>query len=52
VPEAISQGLSVEEGKIKVTEALALSLSWRREAGEALPARAQVTVTPVTVAAI
>ncbi len=52
VPEAISQGRSVEEAKVNVTEALELALAWRREEGEALPARVQVTVTPVTVAAV
>jgi predicted RNase H-like HicB family nuclease len=51
VPEAISQGLTVEEAKANVTEALVLALAWRREEGEALPARAHVTVAPVTVAA-
>ncbi len=52
VPEAISQGRTVEEAKVKVTEALSLALIWRRDEGEALPARVQVTVTPVTVAAV
>jgi len=51
VPEAISQGRTVEEAKVNVAEALELALAWRREEGEALPARVQVTVTPVTVAA-
>lgn len=52
VPEAIGQGRSVEEARANVTEALELALAWRREDGEALPARVQVTVTPVTVAAV
>jgi predicted RNase H-like HicB family nuclease len=51
VPEAISQGRSVEEAKANVTEALELALAWRRAEGEALPARADVTVASVTVAA-
>ncbi len=52
VPEAISQGRSVEEAKVNVTQALELALAWRRAEGEALPARVQVTVTPVTVVAV
>ena len=52
VPEAISQGRSVEEAKANVAEALELALAWRRDEGEALPARVQVTVTSVTVAAV
>jgi antitoxin HicB len=50
VPEAISQGRTLEEAIANVTEALELALEWRRDEGEALPTRAQVTVTPVTVA--
>ena len=49
VPEAISQGRTPEEAKANVTEALELALEWRRDEGEALPGRAQVTVTAVTV---
>ena len=52
VPEAIGQGGTVEEAKANVAEALELALAWRRAEGEALPARVQVTVTPVTVAAV
>jgi predicted RNase H-like HicB family nuclease len=37
VPEAISQGRTLEEAKGKVTEALELALEWRRDEGEALP---------------
>jgi len=51
IPEAISQGRTIEEATANVAEALALALQWRREEGEALPARAHVTVAPVTVAA-
>jgi len=51
VPEAISQGRTVEEARTNVQEALELALEWRRQDGEALPAPVQVTVTPVTVAA-
>ena len=36
VPEAISQGRTVEEAKANVTEALELALAWRREEGEVL----------------
>jgi predicted RNase H-like HicB family nuclease len=49
VPEAISQGRTLDEAKANVTEALELALEWRRDDGEPLPERAQVTVTPVTV---
>ena len=51
VPEAISQGATLEEATANVTEALELALRWRRDEGEALPARAHVTVAAVTVAA-
>lgn len=51
VPEAISQGRTLDEATANVTEALELALSWRRAEGEALPARAHVTVASVTVAA-
>jgi predicted RNase H-like HicB family nuclease len=50
VPEAISQGRTLEEATANVTEALELALEWRREEGDALPSPAEVTVTPVTVA--
>jgi predicted RNase H-like HicB family nuclease len=50
IPEAISQGRTLEEAIANVTEALELALEWRRDEGEALPTPAQVTVTPVTVA--
>ena len=51
VPEAISQGRTREEAIANVGEALGLALRWRRDEGEALPARADVTLTAVTVAA-
>jgi predicted RNase H-like HicB family nuclease len=51
VPEAISQGRTVEEARTNVLEALELALEWRRQEGEALPAPVHVTVSPVTVAA-
>jgi antitoxin HicB len=49
VPEAISQGRTLEEAIANVSEALELALEWRREEGEAPPTPAEVTVTPVTV---
>jgi predicted RNase H-like HicB family nuclease len=49
VPEAISQGRTLEEAKANVTEALELALEWRRDEGEPLPEPAVVTVTTVTV---
>ena len=51
VPEAISQGRTPEEAKANVSEALALALTWRRDEGEPLPGRADVTVETVTVPA-
>ena len=49
VPEAISQGRTPEQAKTNVTEALRLALDWRRDEGEPLPERAQVTVSlPIT----
>jgi len=49
VPEAISQGRTLEEAKAGVIEALELAIEWRRDEGEALPQPAQVIVAPVTV---
>jgi predicted RNase H-like HicB family nuclease len=49
VPEAISQGRTLEEAKANVIEALELALNWRREEGEALPESAEVTVTRITI---
>jgi len=51
VPEAISQGRTLEEATANVVEALELALQRRRDEGETLPGPAHVTVTPVTVAA-
>jgi predicted RNase H-like HicB family nuclease len=45
VPEAISQGRTLDDAKANVAEAL----EWRRDEGEPLPEPARVTVTPVTV---
>jgi predicted RNase H-like HicB family nuclease len=49
VPEAISQGRSLEEARANVTEALELAVEWRRDEGEPLPERSEVTVTTVTI---
>jgi predicted RNase H-like HicB family nuclease len=49
VPEAISQGRTLDEAKAHVAEALELALEWRRDEGETLPEPARVTVTPVAV---
>jgi predicted RNase H-like HicB family nuclease len=51
VPEAISQGRTLEEAKANVSEALELALEWRRDEGEELPRPAKATITPVTVPA-
>jgi len=52
VPEAISQGRTLDEAKANVIEALELALEWRRDEGEPPPCAAEVTVVPVTVAAV
>jgi predicted RNase H-like HicB family nuclease len=49
VPEAISQGRTLDESKPHIAEALELALEWRRDEGEPLPESARVTVTLVTV---
>jgi predicted RNase H-like HicB family nuclease len=49
VPEAISQGRTLDEAKANVAEALDLALEWRRDEGEPLPEPVRVTVTPVAV---
>ena len=50
LPEAISQGRSLEEAKANVAEALEAAIAWRVAEGEPLPEPGQVTVGPVTVA--
>ena len=49
VPEAISQGRTLEEAKANVIEALEGALAWRVTEGEPIPAQGQVTVGPVSV---
>jgi predicted RNase H-like HicB family nuclease len=49
VPEAISQGHTVEEAKANVAEALQLALAWRRDEGEELPAPAHVALSPIAI---
>ena len=44
VPEAISQGPTVDEAKANVAEPFELALGWRRDEGETLPRATQVTV--------
>ena len=48
VPEAISQGRTLEEAEANVAEAFELALEWRRDEGEPLPEPAAVTVTTIT----
>jgi antitoxin HicB len=50
LPEAISQGRTLEEAKANVAEALEAAIAWRLDEGEPLPEPGQVTVGPVTVA--
>lgn len=49
VPEALSQGRSVEEARANVTEALELALEWRNERGDEIPIPGEVTVSLITV---
>ena len=51
VPEAISQGRTADEARANVREALELALAWRRDEGEPLPGRADVTLEPVSIPA-
>jgi len=50
VPEAISQGRTLDEAKAGVAEALEGALAWRVAEGEPIPPPGQVTVGPVSVA--
>ena len=52
VPEAISQGRTLEEARAGVEEALRLALEWRIAEGEAPPEPGGVTVSQVTVSAL
>ncbi|HZI92428.1 MAG TPA: type II toxin-antitoxin system HicB family antitoxin [Thermoleophilaceae bacterium] len=49
VPEAISQGRTLEEARANVEEALGLALEWRVAEGETPPEPVGVTVSQVTV---
>lgn len=49
VPEAISQGRTVEEATANVLDALQLALAWRRDAGDEPLPPAHVSLIPVTV---
>jgi predicted RNase H-like HicB family nuclease len=40
VPEAISQGRTLDEANANVAEALELALEWRRDEGSPLPSPA------------
>jgi predicted RNase H-like HicB family nuclease len=51
LPEAISQGRTLEEAKTNLAEALEAALAWRVDEGEPIPPPGQVTVSPITVAA-
>ena len=51
LPEAISQGRTLEEAKANLAEALEAALVWRTDEGEPIPASGQVTVSPITVPA-
>ncbi len=49
VPEAISQGRTLDEARLTVEEALQLALEWRIAEGETPPEPVGVTVSQVTV---
>jgi predicted RNase H-like HicB family nuclease len=51
LPEAISQGRTLEQAKANLAEALEAALAWRVDEGEPIPPPGQVTVSPITVAA-
>jgi len=51
LPEAISQGRTLEEAKTNLAEALEAALAWRADEGEPIPSPGQVTVSPITVPA-
>ena len=51
LPEAISQGRTLEQAKTNLAEALEAALAWRVVEGETIPPPGQVTVSPITVAA-
>jgi predicted RNase H-like HicB family nuclease len=49
VPEAMSQGRTLDEAKVNVADALELALRSRQRDGEEIPSPREVTVSPVTV---
>lgn len=51
LPEAISQGRTLEQAKANLADALEAALAWRADEGESIPPPGQVTVTPLTVPA-
>ena len=51
VPEAISQGRTLEEAKANLAEALEAALAWRADEREPIPPPGQVTMSPLTVTA-
>jgi predicted RNase H-like HicB family nuclease len=51
MPEAISQGRTLEQAKANLADANATVLAVRLEEGEPIPPSGQVTVSPITVAA-
>ncbi len=52
VPEAISQGRTLDEARLNVEEALQLALEWRIAEGETPPEPVGVTVSQVTVSSL
>ena len=50
VPEAISQGRTLDEARVNVADALALALDLRAEEGREIPVAGRVAIAPVTPA--
>jgi predicted RNase H-like HicB family nuclease len=50
VPEAISQGRTLDEARVNVADALALALDLRAKEGREIPSAGRVAVAPVTPA--
>lgn len=50
VPEAISQGRTLDEARVNVADALALALDLRAKEGREIPLAGRVAIAPVTPA--
>ena len=50
LPEAISQGRTLEQAKANLADAIAMSLAVRVDEGEPIPPPGQLTLSPIAVA--